>query len=66
LEGITGQNSPPYWAAVRDDLITSYDALDECLSLLAEDTNEPVRLMARLTPLRLQDIIAWTVAQQHI
>jgi hypothetical protein len=61
LEGVTATDSPPYWAAIRDDLVTNHDALERYRIHLAEEGSETVRLMAKLTRLRLQDIIAWTV-----
>jgi hypothetical protein len=62
LEGITANDSPPYWAAFRDDLVRNRDLLEDCKIRLAEDEDETVRLMAMLTCLRLQDIIAWMIA----
>lgn len=62
LEGVTATDSPPYWAAIRADLITNHEPLEACRGRLAEDENATVRLMARLTRLRLQDIIAWMIA----
>ena len=62
LEGITVADSPPYWAAFREDLVRNHDLLEGYRARLAEDDNETVRLMAELTRLRLQDIIAWTIA----
>lgn len=60
--GMTLVDSPPYWAAFRDDLVRNCDALDTYRAQLAEDEDEVVRFMARLTRLRLQDIIAWMIA----
>ncbi len=59
---VTINDSPPYWAAFRDDLIRGYDCLDRCHARLATDDDETVRLMADLTVLRLLDIVAWMVA----
>ena len=62
LEGVTATDSPPYWAAFRDDLVANHDALERYRVQLAEDDSETVRLMSKLTRLRLQDIIAWAIA----
>ena len=62
LEGLTAADSPPYWAAFREDLVRNHDPLEAYRSRLTEDDNEIVRLMAKLTRLRLQDIIAWMIA----
>jgi Family of unknown function (DUF6308) len=59
---VTIKDSPPYWAAFRDDLVRGYDCLDRCRARLARDDDETVRLMADLTGLRLLDIVAWMVA----
>lgn len=62
LEGVTVADSPPYWAAFREDLVRNHDSLEAYRARLAEDENETIRLMAKLTRLRLQDIIAWMIA----
>ena len=46
----------------RDDLVANHDALERYRVQLAEDDSETVRLMSKLTRLRLQDIIAWAIA----
>jgi hypothetical protein len=60
--GATLADSPPYWAAFRDDLARNRDALHTFRAQMAENKDEVVRTMAKLTCLRLQDIIAWMVA----
>jgi len=55
-------DSPPYWAAFRDDLGSNYIALRAFQAQMAEDEDKVVRTMAKLSCLRLQDIIAWMVA----
>lgn len=62
LEGVAASDSPPYWAAFRDDLVRNRDSLEACRVQLADDDDETVRLMARLTCVRLQDIVAWMIA----
>jgi len=62
LKGMTAEDSPLYWAAFRDDLIRNQNAIDGYRTHLADDDDETVRLMATLTSVRLQDIIAWTIA----
>jgi hypothetical protein len=61
FEGLTAADSPPYWAAFRDDLLANRDELERYRNQLANDEDEAVQLMARLTLVRLQDIIAWMV-----
>lgn len=63
LKGVTDTDSPPYWAAFRDDLIRNSTALEQGQVKLAQDADEDVRSMARLTTVRLQDIIAWSVVR---
>ena len=63
LESVTATDSPPYWAAFRVDLVANHDALERYRAQLAEDDNETVRLLAKLTQLRLQDTIAWAIAR---
>ena len=65
LGRVTLADSPPYWAAVRDDLLTNCDVLRKCQVQMAGDEDEVVRLVAGLTCLRLQDIITWMVAVGH-
>lgn len=52
-------DSPPYWAAIRQDLLASDAALTDYRSQLAEESDDVVRQMARLSNLRLLDILAW-------
>lgn len=65
LGHVTLADSPPYWAAFRDDLVRNYDLLEAYRVQMANDDNEIVRLMAKLTCVRLQDIIAWVIAVDH-
>lgn len=62
LEGLTMADSPPYWAAIRDDLVIGHDSLERYRIRLAESDDPILRTMAQLTRLRLLDIVAWTVA----
>jgi Family of unknown function (DUF6308) len=62
LGELTTGDSPPYWAAFRDDLIRNHDALESYRDRLAREGDETVCLMARLTRLRLLDVLAWMVA----
>lgn len=62
LGGVTIADSPPYWAAFRDDLVKNRDMLDTYQVQLAEDEDKTVRVMAKLTCVRLQDILAWMIA----
>jgi hypothetical protein len=62
LEGIADTDSPPYWAAFRDDLIRNAGQLARYKDELADDEDEDVRILAELTAVRLQDIIAWWIA----
>jgi len=62
LEGVSATDSPPYWAAFWDDLTSNREALDDYCIQLAQDPDETVQLMAKLTAVRLQDILAWTIA----
>lgn len=62
LGGLTMADSPPYWAAIRDDLLIGHDSL-ECYRIRLADSDDPaLQAMAQLTHLRLLDIIAWSVA----
>lgn len=60
---VTLKDSPPYWAAIRDDLILNGPQLrayrQELLSASDDETAAPLAL---LKDLRLQDIVAWHVA----
>lgn len=62
---VTIEDSPPYWAAIRQDLMENRARLDSYRSELAADEDETVALMAQLTNLRLQDIVAWQVGSRH-
>jgi hypothetical protein len=62
LGGTTPADSPPYWSAFRDDLVRNCDLLRTYQAQMTGDEDEVVRTMAKLTCLRLQDIIAWMVA----
>lgn len=62
LGGATLADSPPYWSAFRDDLVRNCDVLRAYQAQMGEDEDGVVRTMAKLTCLRLQDIIAWMVA----
>jgi hypothetical protein len=55
-------DSPPYWAAIRRDLVQGHDALEQARVQLAADHDPAAASMAGLTRLRLLDIIAWTLA----
>ena len=59
---VSPEDSPPYWAAIRQDLLCNEAQIDRYRDELATDTDKTVALMARLTNLRLQDIIAWQIA----
>lgn len=65
LGGTTLADSPPYWSAFRDDLVRNCDVLRTYRTQMAADDDEVLRFMARLTCLRLQDIIAWMIAVGH-
>lgn len=56
------EDSPPYWAAIRQDLVCNEARLGAYRRELAADGDETVALMAELTDLRLQDIVAWHIA----
>ena len=43
-------------------MFRNHDPLEAYRTQLAADDNETVRLIAKLTRLRLQDIIAWMIA----
>jgi hypothetical protein len=62
LPGLTVADSPPYWAAFRGDLVHNHDALENFRTHLAADDDPAVRSMAKLTRLRLLDIVAWSIA----
>jgi hypothetical protein len=62
LGSVTIADSPPYWAAFREDLVRNRGLLEEYKVQIAEDEDETVRSMADLTCVRLQDIIAWMIA----
>jgi hypothetical protein len=60
---VTIRDSPPYWAAIRADLVLNRDQLDSYRRQLACDNDAMVRSMAQLSNLRLQDIVAWRIAR---
>jgi Family of unknown function (DUF6308) len=62
---VTIEDSPPYWAAIRQDLMENGARLDSYRSELAADGDGTVALMAQLTNLRLQDIVAWQVGSRR-
>lgn len=62
LGDLTLADSPPYWAAFREDLAWNHEVLRMYQLQMAEDSDEVVRIMADLTCLRLQDVIAWMIA----
>jgi len=64
LGGVTIIDSPPYWAAFRDDLVMNHHLLKAYQVQMADDGDETVRLLAKFTYVRLQDIIAWTIASR--
>lgn len=53
-----GRRGRLYWAAIREDLLTNADVLDEMRAALA-DLDEPESLGAQLSDVRLHDIVAW-------
>jgi hypothetical protein len=59
---VTIKDSPPYWAAIGDDLVFNGPQLHEYRQELSTSDDEPTVLMAQLTNVRLQDIVAWKVA----
>jgi hypothetical protein len=59
---VTTDDSPPYWAAIRQDLLGNEAELDDYRCQLATDADELVRRIANLGKLRLLDIIAWRIA----
>jgi hypothetical protein len=60
--GVTAGDSPPYWAAIREDLLCNRAGIDTCRDKLATDSDPVVAMMAALSTLRLQDILAWYLA----
>lgn len=50
-----------YWKAIQEDLIDNQDSLDTLLNELRERADGR-ELLGRLSPLRLQDIVAWSEA----
>jgi hypothetical protein len=59
---VTIKDSPPYWAAIRDDLVFNGPQLRAYGQELSASADETAVLLAQLTNLRLQDIVAWHVA----
>lgn len=64
LDEVSPRDAPCYWAAFREDLLVNCEALHRYRSQLARDHDQHIQDLARLSPVRLQDIIVWTVAQQ--
>ncbi len=62
-EDVTPADSPPYWAAIRDDLIQDHEILERYRMQLADDPHKGIRSMAELSRVRLLDIVAWTIAE---
>jgi hypothetical protein len=60
-EARRGRRGRLYWAAIREDLLSAGDAWDELRTRLA-DLPEPESLGARLTDVRLHDILCWQLA----
>jgi hypothetical protein len=59
---VTIRDSPPYWAAIRNDLVFNGPQLHEYRQELSASDDEKAMLLAQLTNVRLQDIVAWKVA----
>jgi hypothetical protein len=59
---VTIKDSPPYWAAIRDDLVFNGPQLHEYRQAFSASDDEKTMLLAQLTNVRLQDIVAWQVA----
>lgn len=59
---VTLDDSPPFWAGIRQDLLDNEPALDAYVRRLKEETHGAVRRMADLSRLRLLDILAWKIA----
>src|SRR5258706_3593602 len=62
LGGLSLADSPPYWAAFREDLLRCRDELHSYREILRWDDDTSVRCLADLTDVRLLDIIAWSIA----
>jgi hypothetical protein len=62
LGELTPADSPPYWAAIREDLNRCRDDLEAHRDSLRCDDDETVRRLADLTNVRLLDIVAWSIA----
>lgn len=62
-EDVAVADSPPYWAAIRDDLLQGQEILERYRVQLADDQSEVIRSLAKLSRLRLLDIVAWTIAK---
>jgi hypothetical protein len=58
--GAAGRSSGDYWEAVRRDLIDGGAVLQRAASMLTATVEE--RRLARLTSLRLLDIVAWQLS----
>jgi Family of unknown function (DUF6308) len=57
---VTIDDSAPFWAAIRQDLVGNEAELGDYRCQLAADPDESLRQLARLSDLRLLDIVAWT------
>lgn len=55
-------DSPPYWAAIRHDLVRNQGELATYKPMLAADEDEHVQWLAKLSDVRLQDILSWPIA----
>jgi hypothetical protein len=62
-EGVTAADSPPYWAAIRDDLLLDHEVLERYRVQFADDQDEGIRSMAKLSRVRLLDIVAWKIEE---
>ena len=62
LGELTSADSPPFWAAFRQDLVRNHAELERYRKLLATDDDDAVKLAGDLIGLRLQDVIAWSIS----
>lgn len=62
LGDLNPDDSPPYWAAIRRDLIACGAELERYRKLLAAEPDHPVRI---LPDNRLLDILGWAIAKQQ-
>jgi Family of unknown function (DUF6308) len=63
LESVTTMDSPPYWAAIRDDLLRDHEILEHYRVQFADHQDYMIRSMAKLSRVRLLDIVAWRLAE---